>query len=203
MAQAMELPAMPAEAKLFGKWSYGDLAEIEDMSLEDYIAVNGHKVGSFVPCTAGRYSRKRFKKGRCPIVERLVNALMFHGRNSGKKVMAVRIVKYAMEIIHLLTDENPIKVVLDAIQHCAPREESVSLVTRGVARRSSVDTSPLRRVNQALAFIATGTRESAFKTAKPIAECLADELINAAKGSSNSYAVRRKDEIERVAKTMR
>jgi len=35
---------------------------------------------------------------------------------------------------------------------------------------------------------------------KTIAECLADELMNAAKGSPNSYAVKKKDEIEKVAK---
>ena len=34
------------------------------------------------------------------------------------------------------------------------------------------------------------TRESAFRNVKSIAECLADELINAAKGSSNSYAIK-------------
>ena len=36
----------------------------------------------------------------------------------------------------------------------------------------------------------TQTRESAFRNVKSIAECLADELINAAKGSSNSYAIK-------------
>lgn len=45
----------------------------------------------------------RFRKAQCPIVERLVNALMMHGRNSGKKLLAVKIVKHAFEIIHLLT----------------------------------------------------------------------------------------------------
>jgi hypothetical protein len=34
------------------------------------------------------------------------------------------------------------------------------------------------------------TRESAFRNVKSIAECLADELINAAKGSSNLYAIK-------------
>ena len=29
--------------------------------------------------------------------------------------MAVRIIKHAMEIIHLLTDANPIQVIIDAI----------------------------------------------------------------------------------------
>ncbi|XP_031252727.1 40S ribosomal protein S5-like [Pistacia vera] len=38
---------------------------------------------------------------------------------------------------------------------------------------------------------------------KTIAKCLADELINAAKGSSNSYAIKQKDVIVRVAKANR
>jgi hypothetical protein len=54
-----------------------------------------------------------------------------------------------------------------------------------VVRRQAVDVSPLRRVNQAIWLITTGARESAFRNIKTIAECLADELINAAKGSSN------------------
>lgn len=64
-----------------------------------------------------------------PIVERLVDryavtllrmlirsfltyyvSLMMKGRNNGKKLMAVRIVAHAFEIIHLLTDQNPIQV---------------------------------------------------------------------------------------------
>lgn len=36
-----------------------------------------------------------------------------------------------------------------------------------------------------------------------VSECLADEIINAAKGSSNSYAIKKKDELERVAKSNR
>lgn len=40
---------------------------------------------------------------------------MMHGRNNGKKLKAVLIVKHAMEIIHLLTDQNPIQVIVDAV----------------------------------------------------------------------------------------
>ena len=42
---------------------------------------------------------------QCPIVERLTNSLMMHGRNNGKKLLAIRIVQHAFEIIHLLTGE--------------------------------------------------------------------------------------------------
>jgi small subunit ribosomal protein S5e len=49
----------------------------------------------------------------------------------------------------------------------------------------------------------TQAREASFRTIKTIAECLADEVVNASKGSSNSYAIKKKDEIERVAKANR
>lgn len=48
-------------------------------------------------------------------------------------------------------------------------------------RRQAVDVSPLRRVNQAIWLLCTGAREAAFRNIKTIAECVADELINAAK----------------------
>ena len=35
---------------------------------------------------------------------------MMKGRNNGKKLLAVRIVAHSFEIIHLLTDQNPIQV---------------------------------------------------------------------------------------------
>jgi ribosomal protein S7 len=41
---------------------------------------------------------------------------------------------------------------------------------------------------QAIWLLTTGAREAAFRNVKTIAECLADELINAAKGSSNRCA---------------
>ena len=76
-----------SNVKLFGKWSFDDI-QVHDMSLADYIACNGpHAV--FLPHTAGRYQKKRFRKSSCPIVERLVCCLMRKGNNSGKKLMAV------------------------------------------------------------------------------------------------------------------
>ena len=139
-----------------------------------------------------------------------------NGRNNGKKQMAVRIVAHAFEIIHLLTDQNPIQVYVDAIIKTGPREDSTRIGSQGTVRRQAVDVSPLRRVNQAITLLTIGVRESAFRnvkvrlvaltcpslsrdashryrdsarrtdTAQSISECLADELINAAKGSSNS-----------------
>jgi small subunit ribosomal protein S5e len=128
---------------------------------------------------------------------------MRHGRNTGKKLMACRIVKHTLELIHILTDQNPVQIVVDAVINSGPREDSTRVGSGGVIRRQAVDLSPFRRVNYALYLMTTGARESSFRNIKTIAECLADELINAARGSSNSYAIKKKDEIERVAKANR
>lgn len=185
--------------KLFNKWSYDDVT-VKDISLTDYIQIRSPV---FVPHTAGRYASKRFRKANCPIIERLTNSLMMNGRNNGKKLKAVRIVKHALEIIHVLTDQNPLQVVVDAIINTGPREDSTRIGSSGTVRRQAVDVSPLRRVNQAISLLTIGARESAFRNVKTIAECLAEELINAAKGSSTSYAIKKKDELERVAKSNR
>eukprot|EP00744_Colponema_vietnamica_P022580 GILI01032473.1.p2 GENE.GILI01032473.1~~GILI01032473.1.p2 ORF type:complete len:129 (+),score=47.84 GILI01032473.1:1-387(+) len=128
---------------------------------------------------------------------------MKHGRNNGKKVKAVRIVKHALEIIHLLTDQNPIQVVVDAVINAGPREDSTRVGSAGTVRRQAVDISPLRRVNQGIYLITVGARNAAFRSIKTVAECLADEIVNAAKGSSTSFSIKKKDEIERVAKSNR
>merc|ERR1712137_518516 len=107
--------------KVFGKWSYEGVT-ITEMALNDYITLNSKKI--FVPHSAGRFNTKRFKKAQCPIVERLTNSIMMHGRNNGKKLMAVRIVRHAFEIIHLLTGNNPLQVLVDAVSFAGPREDS-------------------------------------------------------------------------------
>ena len=126
--------------KLFNRWTFEGL-EVDDISLTDYIA---HKNAVYLPHTAARYAKKRFRKVQCPIIERLVCALMFHGRNSGKKLLAVRIVRATLELIHLMTDENPIQVVVSAVANAGPREDSTRVGSAGVVRRQSCDVSPFR-----------------------------------------------------------
>ena len=81
---------------------------------------------------------------------------MFHGRNSGKKMNAMKIVEQAFDIIHLMTDRNPIQVLSEAVSNAGPREDSTRIGTSGVVRRQAVDVSPFRRVSLALSLITTG-----------------------------------------------
>ena len=83
---------------------YAYLTYRNNISVQDYISIK-EKYSKYLPHSSGRYQVKRFRKAQCPIVERLACSLMMHGRNSGKKLMAVRIIKHSFEIIHLLTGE--------------------------------------------------------------------------------------------------
>merc|ERR1719198_2716067 len=187
--------------KLFGKWEYKDIASSEQ-ALDNYLSVQSVKHQVFYPYSAGKYQKKRFQKVNCPITERFVNQLMVgKGTQNGKKQMAVRTFKQTLEIIHLLTDKNPLEILFEAIVQGGAREDSTRIGSGGTVRRQAVDVSPLRRVNQAIYLICKGVRDSAFRSHKAFSECLADEIIAASKGvGGNSYAVKKKDEIERVAK---
>uniref|UniRef100_A0A2K6KVZ4 Small ribosomal subunit protein uS7 domain-containing protein n=1 Tax=Rhinopithecus bieti TaxID=61621 RepID=A0A2K6KVZ4_RHIBE len=165
------------DTKLSGKWMItNDDVQISDISLQDYIAVK-EKYAKYLPRSAGPYAATRFCKTQCPTVKPLTNSMMMRGNNS-KKLMTVHIIKHAFNFMHLLTGENPLHALVNA-----------------------VDVSPLHRVNQATWLLCTGTRKAAFQKIKTIAECLAEELISATKGSSNSYAIKKKDELEHVAKS--
>merc|ERR1712141_532568 len=188
------------EILVFNKWSV-DNVQCADLSLKDYINFKGIQHAKYLPHTAGRYNKIRFRKAQCPIIERLINSLMMHGRNNGKKLLTMRIVKHSFEIIFLLTGENPVQVLVSAIMNGGPREDSTRIGRAGSVRRQACDVSPMRRVNQAIWLICTGARNAAFRNTKAMSECLADELMNAAKGSSNSFAIKKKDELERVGKS--
>ena len=80
-------------------------------------------------------TRVNDQKAQCPIVERIVNSMM-HGRNNGKKLMAARIVRHAMDIIFLLTDQNPLQVVVDAIINAGPREDATRVGSASCSKTS-------------------------------------------------------------------
>ena len=186
------------ELKVFGKWDVEEVV-VNDPALKNYICLKPR----FVPHTHGRHANIPFAKQNVFIVERLINKVMRKGRNTGKKMLAYDIVRRAFDIIYQKTKKNPIQVLVDAIINAGPREEVVRLKYGGIAVPKSVDTSSLRRIDVALRNICEGARQRAFKNPKSIAECLAEELILASKNDPKSYAVAKKEEVERIAKSAR
>lgn len=201
----------PPGKKLFGKWTYEGV-EIKNPALERIISLKP----VYFPHTSGRHEHRRFGKLGIPIVERLVNRLMSQAinagvkrrhvdsKNPGKKLKALRNVKYAFEIIEMRKERNPIQVFVDAIQNAVTKEEVTRIVYGGVSYFHSVDTSPTRMVDLAIRHIAQGAAMKAFRSSKSLAEALADEIVAAADyDRGKSHAVRRKEEIERIARSAR
>ncbi len=183
-------------AKLFGEYEIDEI-EYNDPSTRRYITVTP------IAHTMGRHSEKQFKKSEISIVERLINRLMQTEENTGKKQQATRIVRDAFEIVEERTEENPVQVLVTAVENAGPREETVRLKYGGISVPKAVDVAPQRRVDQALKFIAQGTQSASFKTPTPAAEALANQIIGAANYDLNAYPINQKEEQERVAAAAR
>lgn len=186
------------EIKLFEKWSF-EGAEVADPGLTRYISLKP----VYVPHSMRRHEHRRFRKAEVSIVERLVNNLMRPGMSAGKKVRAMNLVRNAFEIIHLRTKQNPIQVLVQAVENSSPCEDTTRISYGGVAYRMAVDISPERRVDLALRHLSEGTRKMAFGTARSLEECLAEELVLAANKDVKSHAVSKRHEMERVALSSR
>lgn len=185
-----------ARAELFGEWSVTDI-EYSDPSTERYIVVTP------IAHTMGRHSNKQFQKSEISVVERLINRLMQTDENTGKKQLATSIVSDAFDIVHERTDENPVQVLVEAVENSAPREETVRLKYGGISVPKAVDVAPQRRVDQALKFIAEGVYGGSFKTTTNAEEALASQLVGAANNDVSTYSVNQKEEKERVAAAAR
>ena len=184
--------------KLFEKWSFNEI-EVANLGLKRYISLKP----VYVPHTMGRHEHKRFRKAEVNIVERLTNNLMRPGSSAGKKARAINVVRNAFEIIHLRTGENPIQLLVRAVENSAPCEDTTRISYGGVAYHMAVDISPLRRVDLALRFLSEGARKASFGNPRSLEECLAEELISAASKDVKSYAVKKRNEMERIAQSSR
>lgn len=186
------------EINLFGKWSSEGI-EVKNMGLKRYISVKP----TYVPHSMGRHEHGRFRKSEVNIVERLINNLMRPGTSTGKKARVINLVKNAFEIIYLRTGKNPVEILVSAVENSAPCEDTTRIRFGGVVYHLAVDISPQRRVDLALRFLSEGSRKGTSGSPRPLEEGLAEELISAARGDVKSYAVQKRNEMERIAMASR
>ncbi|MEM3781397.1 MAG: 30S ribosomal protein S7 [Candidatus Micrarchaeaceae archaeon] len=200
------------EQLVFGKYSVKDVL-VEDASLANYILLapraNIH--------TFGRRKDKAHYVMQASIVERLVNKLMrggtgkkvggivirTEGRLQGKKLKLMRTVEDAFEIIHSKTNKNPIQLLVDALQNSAPIEDTTRIRYGGINYNVAVGISASRRLDVALRNIALAALIGSFKSRKQLKEALAEEIMLAASKDPNSYAIKRRVERERIARSAR
>ena len=210
------------DIKLFGKWEWKGIV-VRDPGLQRYICLKPTIVAHE---SEGRHAKKRFGKAEVNIVERLINRLMGTGhvkvrkkqgvRNiyekkhrltsrsfTGMKITAYRIVKKAFDIIYEKTGENPIQVLVRAIENAAPREEITTIEYGGARYPKAVDCSPQRRIDLALRFFVQGAYQKAFNKKISMAESLANEIILAYQNNPQSLAISKKSELEKQADASR
>ncbi len=196
-----------SHVKLYNKWSFEDV-EVHDWTLERYINLTP----IIMPHTAGRHNKKTFwKTKKVSVIERFINRLLSPGfmgskikgekssYHSGKKNHILKTLKTAFTIIDIKSGNNPIQVLVDAICYTAPREEVTRISMGGISYSSAVDVAPQRRVDLGIKFLVQAIGKRAHNNIKSYAENIAEELMTAAQNSQKSNAIKKKDEVERIA----
>jgi len=199
------------DIKLYNKWSFENI-EIKDWTLEKYINLRP----VIIPHTAGRHEHKRFwKTTKISIIERFVNRLLAPGfigskikghkssYSSGKKSKLLGNLENAFTLLELNTWNNPIQVLVDAICNSAPREETTRIAMGGISYASAVDISPQRRVDLAIKYLVQAIGSSSHSNERGFGINISRELALASKGNIESKAIKRKDEVERIAVSAR
>ena len=199
--------------KIFGKYDV-DAVEIKDRSLAQVIVLKG----ASVPHSFGRQNKRTLGKTYVSLVERLANKLMrggtgektsgkvirTKGQMQGKKLKALKIVEKALAIVETETKQNPVQSLVNAVENAAPREDTTRVSYGGVSYQIAVDVSATRRLDMALRNIALAAFMGSFNKPKSLSDSLASEIVNTAKNDTqNSYAIRKRDETERMARSAR
>ena len=193
------------EIKYFNRWT-AEKASVSDLGLVNYISLNP----KILPKTGARYAGNRFHKSYTFIIERLASKLMnsghkskkhfmSSGHNTGKKTKALKVVEKALIKAEQKLKQNPLNVLVKAIENAAPREGVIAVEYGGARYPKAVEVAPQRRVDLALRFMTQGAYVRSFNKKIKIEDSLADELINAALCSGKSAAISKKRDLERQA----
>lgn len=197
---------------LFEKYETKDIV-VEDQSLVRYVKLSKRSY----PNIFGRRKYQSYYLSHVDAVERLISKLMRGGTGrkisgkvirrkgalQGKKLKVMHIVEEAFEIIQKRTNKNPLQVFIDALQNAAPIEDTTRVRYGGISYNVAVGISSQRRFDVALRHVALAGLMSSFKNKKTLAEALANEIMLAATNSPDSYAVKKRVEVERIAKRAR
>ena len=183
---------------VFGKWDASEVT-CRDPGISPYI--NLSTVG--VPHSGGRHANSWFGKARLSVVERFVNKLMRTGKYTGKKQGSMKAFETALDVIAERVSGNPLQVFVDAICFAAPMEEITRIRFGAVSQPKAVDSSPSRRLDVALGNLAKGAQQGTKKSKRSLTQCIVTEIMKASEGDVTSFAVSKKEEVQRIAASAR
>lgn len=195
------------DLKIFGLYDSEGLT-VSDKGLQRYISFESRLVIK----SKGR-NRDKFTRAKTNIVERIIGELSVPGhrgkkhkimtRVSGKYTQQAKVVIDSLKIISTKTKQNPIQIIINAIQNGSPRDEVTAIEYGGARYPQAVDCAPSRRISLALRNMIHGAQDKSFNKKKKLAEALADEIIAASNDSNESTAVSKRIEIEKQADSAR
>lgn len=194
---------------LFNRWDTSDVA-VEDPGLKAYVNLEP----IIVPRTGGRFGTVPFHKNKMSIVERFMNKLMIPGHKGKRhRVTSGRLVgqtqniylavQRAFEIMEEKTKNNPVQILVKAVENAALYEEVAAYRMGGIIARKAVIVSPQRRLDIALRHISQGIYKSSFRRKASLPEAIASELIAVANGDTKTLAVQERSRIEKEAEGAR
>ena len=99
--------------------------------------------------------------------------------------------------------ENPLQLFIDAVVNSAPCEEITRIKFGAVSQPKAVDSSPSRRLDTALRNLAKGCAAATAKSTRTLTQGIISELSKASDGDIASFAVSKREEIERIAASAR
>ena len=193
-----EKPIAGIGTLVFGKWDVSQIS-CNDPGIAPYLSLR--TVG--VPHTGGRHANAWFGKSKLSIIERFINNLMRTGKYTGKKIGATKALEQAFDSIAERSGDNPMQVFVSAVANAAPMEEITRIRFGAVSQPKAVDSSPSRRLDTALRNLAKGSQQGTHKSKKTLTQCIVAELTKAAAGDVSSYAIGKKEEVERIASSAR
>ena len=129
---------------------------------------------------------------RSLLVTQLTNKVMLHG----KKSIAEKIVYDAMALIEKKTGTEPLSTVKRAVENVKPPLEVRSRRVGGATYQVPVEVKPRRASTLAIRWIVDYSRDRREKT---MAECLANELMDAANGLGAS--MKKRDDMQKMAES--
>jgi small subunit ribosomal protein S7 len=129
---------------------------------------------------------------RSLLVTQLTNKIMLHG----KKSIAENIVYDAMKLIEVKTGTEPLSTLKRAIDNVKPPLEVRSRRVGGATYQVPVEVRPRRASTLAIRWVVEYSRNRREKT---MAECLANELLDAANGLGAS--VKKRDDMQKMAES--
>jgi small subunit ribosomal protein S7 len=124
------------------------------------------------------------------LITQLVNKVMLHG----KKSTAEQIVYGALKLIEQKTSTEPLATVKRAIDNVKPPLEVRSRRVGGATYQVPVEVKPRRSMTLAIRWVVDNSRGRREKT---MAECLANELMDASNGLGAS--MKKREDMQKMA----